>query len=75
MSGIPGSVGAAPVQNIGAYGQELGDTFVSLKPTTLQLILCAIDGRRLWFSYRHSVFRAVMPQEGIYYYLHHPSSA
>ena len=26
LSGIPGSVGGTPVQNVGAYGQEVGDT-------------------------------------------------
>jgi UDP-N-acetylmuramate dehydrogenase len=31
LSGIPGTVGAAPVQNIGAYGQEIADVLVRLE--------------------------------------------
>ena len=31
MSGIPGSVGAAPIQNVGAYGQEVGDVLVAIE--------------------------------------------
>lgn len=58
MSGIPGTVGAAPVQNIGAYGQELGDTFVSLQAydlTTDQFLELSWEDCR--FSYRQSIFR------------------
>lgn len=55
---IPGTVGAAPVQNIGAYGVELQDRFESLdavdlvtgRSVTLRESICA-------FGYRDSVFK------------------
>jgi len=58
LSGIPGSVGAAPVQNIGAYGAELADTLASVRVwdreearvRTLMLI-------ELGFGYRTSVLK------------------
>ena len=37
LSLIPGTVGAAPVQNIGGYGQELSDTFVGLRAYDLNV--------------------------------------
>jgi len=30
MSAVPGTAGAAPVQNVGAYGQEIADTFIRI---------------------------------------------
>ncbi|HRJ06130.1 MAG TPA: UDP-N-acetylmuramate dehydrogenase [Candidatus Saccharibacteria bacterium] len=58
MSAIPGTVGAAPVQNIGAYGQELAETFVSLEAydsETDQFVI--LENADCGFSYRHSIFR------------------
>lgn len=58
MSGIPGTVGAAPVQNIGAYGQELADTFVSLEAyDTKDDGFVTLKWDDCGFSYRHSIFR------------------
>ena len=59
LSLIPGSVGAAPVQNIGAYGVELRDVFASLKGwdcesksfKTMNLEQCQ-------FAYRDSIFKS-----------------
>jgi UDP-N-acetylmuramate dehydrogenase len=55
---IPGTVGAAPVQNIGAYGVELKDRFESLD--TLDLMsgrLVSLDNAACHFGYRDSVFK------------------
>lgn len=58
LSSIPGTAGGAPVQNIGAYGQEIADTFVSLEAYDIAaenfVRLEAID---CGFAYRHSIFR------------------
>lgn len=58
LAGIPGTVGAAPIQNIGAYGVELCDRFVSLEAhdrTTGALV--TLDRQDCRFAYRHSVFK------------------
>jgi UDP-N-acetylmuramate dehydrogenase len=55
---IPGTVGAAPVQNIGAYGVELKDRFESL--TAVDLVTgrsVVLDARVCAFGYRDSVFK------------------
>jgi UDP-N-acetylmuramate dehydrogenase len=58
LSGIPGSVGATPIQNVGAYGQEVSDTIISVR---------ALDRRSgevvdlapedCGFAYRSSAFK------------------
>jgi UDP-N-acetylmuramate dehydrogenase len=55
---IPGSVGAAPVQNIGAYGVELQDRFESLDAVDLATgRSVTLDGAACRFGYRDSVFK------------------
>lgn len=58
MSLIPGNVGTTPVQNIGAYGTEIKDTFVScsaMKIDTLEM--CHFSNDECHFGYRESIFK------------------
>jgi UDP-N-acetylmuramate dehydrogenase len=63
---IPGTVGAAPVQNIGAYGVELQDRFDSLDAVDLATgKRFTLDAAQCAFGYRDSVFKhASAPGKG-----------
>lgn len=62
MSGIPGSVGAGPVQNIGAYGQELSDTFIRLEFLDYETgELAILEAKDMAFGYRDSVIKRGRP--------------
>ena len=60
---IPGTVGASPVQNIGAYGVELQDRFHSLDMVDLRTgARHTLDAAQCGFGYRDSVFKHAAPE-------------
>lgn len=58
LSGIPGLAGATPVQNVGAYGQEVAQTIVQVRAyDRVDQTVRTIAGRDCAFGYRHSLFK------------------
>ena len=58
LSGIPGTAGATPIQNVGAYGQEVADTILSLRVLDRRsLVVRELPAAECGFAYRNSVFR------------------
>lgn len=58
LSLIPGNVGTSPIQNIGAYGVELKDVFVSCDALSLDALeICTFSKTDCQFGYRDSLFK------------------
>jgi UDP-N-acetylmuramate dehydrogenase len=59
LAGIPGSVGGTPVQNVGAYGQEVSRSVVSVRALDLQTgSMVDLSAADCGFAYRRSIFNA-----------------
>jgi UDP-N-acetylmuramate dehydrogenase len=58
LSGIPGLAGATPIQNVGAYGQEVADTITRVRVYDRDKKQTSyFNNKQCCFSYRHSVFK------------------
>jgi UDP-N-acetylmuramate dehydrogenase len=57
LAGIPGDVGGTPVQNVGAYGQEVAETIVQVRGYDLEAATFVdLDHEACRFGYRRSLF-------------------
>ncbi len=57
LAGIPGTVGGTPVQNVGAYGQEVSETIASVRALDLETLhFVDLPNQQCGFAYRRSLF-------------------
>lgn len=60
LSGIPGRIGATPIQNVGAYGQDVSETITEVRAYDRESgEIVVLDRAACGFTYRHSVFKDV----------------
>jgi UDP-N-acetylmuramate dehydrogenase len=66
LSAIPGTAGATPVQNVGAYGAQISDTFVELEAyDTSTRAFVTLSKEDCKFSYRNSIFKSPLDRHYI----------
>src|ERR1700748_126179 len=59
LAGIPGTVGGTPVQNVGAYGQEVAETICTVRALDLQTQrFVDLPAGECGFAYRRSIFNS-----------------
>jgi UDP-N-acetylmuramate dehydrogenase len=58
LSGIPGRLGATPIQNVGAYGQDVSETIIEVRAYDRAAdSIVSLDRAACGFTYRNSVFK------------------
>lgn len=59
LAGIPGQVGGTPVQNVGAYGQEVAETIVAVRALDCEAMsFVSLSAAECGFGYRKSIFNS-----------------
>src|SRR4030095_16164875 len=66
LSGIPGLGGAPPIQNVGAYGQEVSDTITAVRALDTESgEISTVPAAACVFTYRDSMFKRLQAGRGI----------
>lgn len=66
LAGIPGSVGATPIQNVGAYGQEVSTTIASVRTfDRYERAMRTFASVECGFGYRSSLFKQLAPRYAV----------